>query len=187
MPRIRRTQPKHRAIDRVDYLEHQVAGLEDLAGRQAAQLDELGNTHLALRELFDQAGIDLSGALEDVRAANERATEAERLRDAEHAELVALRARVANLDPFHVPVIGQRDIDPDDESTYPIDVSDLRAKYADDYINQTRQAWQPIPLHQSPQAVAPTADDSETTLTMRFPVAGRRVTADGAAFAKATA
>jgi hypothetical protein len=168
-------------------LRAEVARLKAEREEFTCHFAELGRTYLQTRDLLDQAGIDLSGALDDVRAAEERATEAERLRDEEHAELVALRARVANLDPFHVPVIGHRDIDPSDQPTEVTDVSDLRARYADDYINRTPQAWAPIPLHQSPQATVPTGEDSETTLTMRFPVAGRRVTATGDCRAKATA
>jgi hypothetical protein len=182
-----RPAPKHRAIDEIERLRAEIARLNREHEEFSCHFAELGRNHLLTRDLLDQAGIDLSGALEDVRAAEARATEAERLRDEEHDELVALRARVANLDPWSIPQIGHRDTDPDDEATHPIDVSDLRARHADDYINRTPQAWQPIPLHQSPQATVPTVEAEEPTLEIRFATPGHLVTATGDCRAKASA
>lgn len=179
--------PKHRAVDRVDFLEHQVAGLENLAKRQGAQLDG-ADAHIEQRDNdLRHTASQLGTAVIEASESEARATEAERQMADMRAELIELRQFKANVCAVST-TIGHRDTAPDDESTHPIDVSDLRARYADDHINRTPQAWQPIPLHQSPQTVTPKpAADDDPTLTIRFPAAGHLVTATGDHRTKASA
>jgi hypothetical protein len=173
--------PKHRAVDEVQRLRDENANLKAEREEFSCHFAELGRTHLLTRDLLDQAGIDLTTAQEDARAANERADEAERLRDEEHAELVELRARVMNLDPWSVPTIGVRD-DPNEQNTEPIDVRTLRAEHAEPWRSPV------VHLNQAPFARRPTpADVDPRSLSARFMAGETRVTVNGGPFAKASA
>lgn len=92
-----------------------------------------------LQDQLDQAGIDYSGALEDLREARE--TNA-RLND----EVTRLQAALANATRIDVAA-GHRDIDPDDQPTQPIDVRPLLTRFDTGPIRR---------LNVSPLAVDPT-------------------------------
>jgi hypothetical protein len=145
------------------------AQLREELDQANASLDELGRAYLTVVEQLDQAGIDLSGALEDIRVAHERNTELCVANEALSEENRELTARLANLDPYRNLAIGTRDVDPGDSPTEPIDVRALRAAHGDDYLNRTGEAWRgPItvaPLWQAPFATVPT----RTELVMDAP------------------
>lgn len=97
------------------------------------EVDTLRAERDLLEQQLDQAGIDLSGALEDLRA--------------ERAETLSLQAVLDNATATAVPP-SHRDVDPDDQPTHPagIDVRDLRARFA---VGPVVSLWH------SPQAADP--------------------------------
>jgi hypothetical protein len=172
LPILRRTErhhPRHRASDRNRELEHQLAGAEHLINGLRADRDRY-------RGLYD----DLLPKAARVDAAETRATEAERRRDDEHDELVDLRARVANLDPFQRLAIGARDIDPGDAPTEPnLDVRAWRSQYA----TPLTSAITVMPLRFAPFAAAPDVvtppPAARPSLLLRFEAGEQTVTVSG--------
>ena len=76
----------------------------------ATEIDTLTAANQLLEAQLDEAGIELSGARLDLEQAA--------------AELLALRAFKANVTAVSVPA-GERDIDPGDQPTQPVDVRPL--------------------------------------------------------------
>jgi len=176
-----RTAAKHRRKSHTE-LYAEIARLERENEQLACAYTKLAAQYLIQQDELDQAGIDVSGALEDKRVAEVRADLAERQRHEEHVELTRLRARVANLDPWRLPGVGTRDVDPGDEATQPIDVRALRAVHAEPWTSPV------IHLSQAPFATIPTPTDVDPrNLATQFTAGPHRVTATGMPFAKTSA
>jgi hypothetical protein len=67
----------------------------------------------------------------------------------------------------------------EDQATVPVDVRAWRAAHAGDYLDATREAWQPVPLAEAPLAKAPVGPAllevrlDEPTAENRFPATAR--------------
>jgi hypothetical protein len=67
----------------------------------------------------------------------------------------------------------------EDQATVPVDVRAWRAAHAGDYLDATQEAWQPVPLADSPLAKAPVGPAllevrlDEPTAENRFPATAR--------------
>lgn len=105
--------PRHKAVDEVDRLRHELAG----AGHCIASLRQ---QLTAARAAEDRA----NAKAVRVDEAEARATAAEQQAAAMDTELAQLRAFKANVTAVSAPA-GVRDIDPDDHPTQPIPVRTL--------------------------------------------------------------
>lgn len=103
---------RHRAADRARQLEHQLEGAGHLIEGLRAELAETADSWEAARQ---QAKEERDGR----EAAERRVTE---------LEAAAKRAAEANQWTYSVAA-GQRDIDPDDRPTVPVDVRELRDRF----------------------------------------------------------
>lgn len=181
-----RSAARHRGKSTAQ-LREELDQANDERDKTNASLDELGNAYLTVVEQLDQAGIDLSGALEDLRVAHEHSTQLRLANEQLAEENRELTTRVANLDPFNIPIIGERDVTPGDSPTEPIDVRALRAAHANDYLNTTSAAWRGpitvIPLWQAPFATGPGAvpppATAQAAMSLQFAAGARRVTVSG--------
>jgi hypothetical protein len=171
------------------------AQLREELDQANASLDELGRAYLTVISQLDQAGIDLSGALEDLRVSHGRNTELCVANEELSEENRELTARLANLDPYRNLAIGTRDVDPGDSPTEPIDVRALRTEHGGDYLNRTGEAWRGpitvVPLWRAPFAVIPTRtelvmDAPPPSLADRFAAGGHVITLAGGAYRTAT-
>ena len=127
LPRIRlRSFPRHRAVDRIRHLEHQLEGAGYLIRGLTTDRD-------AFQALYEAAA---------PKANRVDAAEAE-ARDL-RAENGQLRAELANLHAVTVPP-AERDIEPGDEATQPIPCGGY---WADPSAWRNRGITDVIPLHQ---------------------------------------
>lgn len=94
----------------IDEATCQLVALATEVDTHRAARDELEAERDRLEGQLDAAGIEVSGLRLDLEQAN--------------AHIKALQAQVANLTAVSVPA-GERDIDPSDQPTHPVDVRPL--------------------------------------------------------------
>jgi hypothetical protein len=165
-PRRERSQPKHRASDKVRELSHQMDGARDYIKRLLRQLVE-ADQHVTwyfaeVRQTAGQLGVAVVEAMEF----EARALVAERQRGDDYEELVALRQFKANVCSVStLPAHGGGE--PDDQETEP--VQHVGDDFPDDYLDQMRQGWGPKPV--GPAVLEVRLD--EPTAEHRFPATAR--------------
>lgn len=117
IPGLRRDKrtPRHKAVDEVDRLRHQLAG----AGHCIAGLRQQVAEARAAEDRANAKAVR-------VDEAEARAVAAEQKLAEQAAELRQLRAFKANVTSIDVPP-GHRDVHPDDQPTAPVDVKPLWA------------------------------------------------------------
>lgn len=118
MPHIRTRHGRHRAVDKVDSLQRELAAARLLIDGINAQLADAN-------EARDKANERANTLAEAEARAARLAEEAETLR----AELAGLRSELANHRAIDAPA-GHRDVDDDDQPTHPIDARPLWAALA---------------------------------------------------------
>lgn len=137
-----RTKARHRGLtpwQLVQKIRRLEQGLDETTCKVielATENDVLKAERNRLEGDFDQAAIDLSGAREDLRAAED---EIAYLRK----RLAPFLAAEANETAVTVPPMHRDTSDGADQATEPIDVRDLRARFAEGPV---------VTLHPSPQA-----------------------------------
>lgn len=169
-----KTKPRHRGMTPTQ--------LKDTIRKQDCEYTKLHLHFEGLRGAYNQlrhAYHDLQTSLETERAAREaeRAQAAKNLTTVtvqRDAALADVRRLTAHNTALRAQITPRDTSDPRDRSTVPMDVRQLRAELADDYLNRTRVAWTPPkPLWQAPFAMdrPPTTPtdlpgDTETTITL---------------------
>jgi hypothetical protein len=129
-----------------------------------------------LRQTAFQLGESLYERQDDKRIAGEAQEELILVAD----ERDQLKADLAEARSVCVPVIGERDTSRiEDQATHPEGIRHIGAEFPHDYLDRTRQAWQPVPLADSPLAKAPVGPAvlevrlDEPTAENRFPATAR--------------
>jgi uncharacterized coiled-coil DUF342 family protein len=120
-----------RAVDEVARLRHELAGAGHLIESLRGQVDDSN-------EARDRAN-EKAGKYDEAAA---RADAAEQAMAEMQSELRELRAHIANCQSVTVPPM-ERDIDPGDHPTVPVDVKSVQERFASGPV---------LSLHHSPQA-----------------------------------
>ncbi|MCT9092924.1 hypothetical protein N4G70_29230 [Streptomyces sp. ASQP_92] len=121
----------HRAVDEVARLRHELAGAGHLIESLRGQVDDAN----AARDRANEKASQYDEAVARADAVVEAMAEMQ-------SELRELRAHLANCEAVTVPPM-ERDIDPGDHPTVPVDVKSLRERFASGPV---------VSLHHSPQA-----------------------------------
>jgi hypothetical protein len=144
--RIAKPHGKHRGKTPTQ-LREEIARLE---AENDALVCHLITTQSDVRQTAFQLGEAIYEQQDDKRVADEAQDELILVAD----ERDQLKAELAEARSVSVPVIGLRDTsDPVDQATAPI--PHVGSDFPHDYLDQRREKWQPVPLHESPLAAKP--------------------------------
>jgi hypothetical protein len=158
--------PKHRADDKIREMQNNLDGAEHLINGLRADRDKY-------KGLYDGI-VDKANRVDE---AETRAAEAERLRDADYAELVALRQFKANVTAVTAPPM-ERDTTGEDTLVTPIPVPE----YGD--AAAVRALWD-APFAAAP-APAPAPETVPPPMKLQFAAGASKVTVSGGIWAAAT-